>query len=455
MPTPGKNFSGQRGFPTPNDTPGVTTRRIFIVPNSAEWLGLLEGAAQVLLDEWRYYDWGALTPAETVAAFNDAIIASYTNKCQCELPGGGSVLRLNPSTGHLEELGEDGAWDTPSGEYAVPPVLPREGGTPEDQKCLAAANAAHVLEVLYESITDSISGGLTTAEAYTAMIEAFIAAVGWEFAPIAAALAAFFLVVFAVVYAVINIIGADLWSGTFTDTLKCALYECASDDGLGVITFDWPCLQAKLAAGTDALDFDQLRLFNQLNFIIQVIGGADGLNLAGATTSVLTADCSGCSPRWHYCLHFPETDGGMSVANGGTYVGASGWETTETTDGGDHYRQLTVQRTLVLGASTIDFIQLGWDEVAGIQDVPLGGARVYQTSDSPPNWLLIAPSSITGDNQTLFGTVALTGTIVLGFNVTVGYHVGSDPGGSATAWALQMSGTGDSPFGSDNEDCFP
>lgn len=294
MPTPGKNFPGQKGFPTPNSTPDETIRRVFIVPNSEEWLGLLEGAAQVLLDEWRYYDWGALTPAEAAAAFNTIVVDSYTNGCPATLPGGGRIMRLNPSTGHLEELGDDETWVEPSGDYSVPPITPREG-EPDDIRCLAAANAANVLELLYESITDSIAGELEAAEAYAALVTAFIAAVGWEFAPIAFAIAAFFLAVFAVVYEIIKIIGADLWDGTFTDTLKCALYGCASDEGEGVVTFEWQCVQNALAAGTDALNFDQLRLFNQLNFIIQVIGGADGLNQAGATTAITEADCSECA----------------------------------------------------------------------------------------------------------------------------------------------------------------
>lgn len=293
VPTPGKNFPGQKGFPTPNSTPDDSVRRIFIVPNSDEWLGLLEGAVQVLLDEWRYYDWGEMTPAEAAIAFNSIVLASYSNVCPPGLPGGGSVIRINPSTGHLEQ-GVDDGWASPTGDYAVPAITPREGGTPDDQRCLASANAANVLQTLYESITDSIAHGLELAEAYAALVTAFIAAVGWEFAPIAFALAAFFLAVFAVVYEIIQLIGADLWDGTFTDTLKCALLTCSSVDA-GVVTFDWPCVQNTLAAGTDALSFDQLRLFNQLNFIIQAVGGADGLNQAGATTAITDADCSGCA----------------------------------------------------------------------------------------------------------------------------------------------------------------
>lgn len=328
MPTPGKNFPGQRGYPTPNSTPGDTVRRVFIVPNSDEWLGLLMWAAQTLNDEWRYYDWGEMSPAEAAAAWNDLNLAAYTNGCPAVLPGGGRILRVNASTGHLEELGDEGDWAEPSGEYAVPPITPREGGTPDDQKCLAAANAANVLQILYESITDSIAHELETAEAYAALVTAFIAAVGWEFAPLAFTIATLLLAVFAVAYEIIKLIGSDLWDDTFTNTLMCALYGCAGVDA-GVVTFDWSCTQRALAAGTDALNFDQLRLFNQLNFIIQVIGGADGLNQAGATTAITDADCSGCAPTtWCYEWDVDELAAWDDCFGRGAYSAGVGWVST-------------------------------------------------------------------------------------------------------------------------------
>jgi hypothetical protein len=217
--------------------------------------------------------------------------------CAVTLPSGSRVIRINPTTGHLEELGEDSAWDEPSGDYAVPPITPREGGAPEDQICLAAANAANVYEQLYENITDSIAGGLDEAEAYTALVVLFITLVGWEFAPIAAALAAFFLAVFSAIYAVVGFIAADVWDSTFTDNLVCLLVSCASNDD-GVVTFDWSCVTDGLPGATGSLSEDQIRLLGQLLFIFQVTGGVDGLNQAGATTAITTRDCSSCNPAW-------------------------------------------------------------------------------------------------------------------------------------------------------------
>ncbi len=305
-----QNSVQREGYLTPDELPDALAKRAFFVPEDPAWFGLLMGALAPLLEESAWRKYGELTPEQCAAAWQDLFFSDPN--CGCELPGGGRIIRINPETGVLEELSEDGEWVTPSGDYAVPTITPREGEH-DDIRCLAAANAANVLEILYESITDSIAHELELSEAYAAVVTAFIAAVGWEFAPIAFALAAFFLAVFAVVYEIIKIIGADLWDGAFTDTLRCALYGCASDVGEGVVEFDWTCAQNALAAGTNALNFDQLRLFNQLNFIIQVIGGADGLNQAGATTAITEADCGDCAPGWCWLWDFTTGMQGWSV----------------------------------------------------------------------------------------------------------------------------------------------
>jgi len=85
--TPGKNFSGQRGFPTPNSLPETSACRTFLVPGDDDWLGLLMGAVSVLREEWAYYQWGTLTPAEAAAAWNDIINKTYVDSFSetCEM----------------------------------------------------------------------------------------------------------------------------------------------------------------------------------------------------------------------------------------------------------------------------------------------------------------------------------------------------------------------------------
>jgi len=74
---PGKNFLGQRGFPTPNSIPETSACRTFRVPADDEWLGLLMAAAMILTEEWAYYQWGELTPSEAAAAWQDIINQTY------------------------------------------------------------------------------------------------------------------------------------------------------------------------------------------------------------------------------------------------------------------------------------------------------------------------------------------------------------------------------------------
>lgn len=74
---PGKNFEGQKGFPTPNDTPETSACRTFRVPASDEWLGVLMAAVEVLREDWAWYNWGSMSIDEVTQAWNDIIIASY------------------------------------------------------------------------------------------------------------------------------------------------------------------------------------------------------------------------------------------------------------------------------------------------------------------------------------------------------------------------------------------
>jgi len=111
-----------------------------------------------------------------------------------------------------------------------------------------------------------------------------------------------------IVYRWFSLLITDLWTPEFTDRLRCILYECSTDTD-GVVTFDYQCVMDKLSGNIDPLDFtaEQLRLLIQLSYILGNIGGADGLNAAGATTHELAADCDDCEQTW--CYHFDFTTG--------------------------------------------------------------------------------------------------------------------------------------------------
>lgn len=74
---PGKNFIGQKGFPTPSDIPSDTACRSFVLPDNDEWLGLLMGAAEMLLNPHNYFNYGALSIDDTVDAWQLIIQDAY------------------------------------------------------------------------------------------------------------------------------------------------------------------------------------------------------------------------------------------------------------------------------------------------------------------------------------------------------------------------------------------
>ena len=260
-----------------------------------EWAQYLLGALEVMQYAQNWYESGDLTPEEAAEAFRLIVQDAPYNLRTCPNPAGGKIFGIS-STGHVQEYGDAGEWQEPTGDATIPPVPEREGGSTNDQICLAAKNAANVLSLVYENLTDSFNDGLDEAEAATALTLTLIALIGAEFAPITFALVTFFSVVFSVLYGVLEFVGADLWDELFTAALVCILRDCANNDA-GVVTFDWECFQAALAKQTNVFDltFEQLRLFGQIEYILLVIGGVDALNAAGATTAITDDDCDECA----------------------------------------------------------------------------------------------------------------------------------------------------------------
>lgn len=253
-----------------------------------------------------WYESGDLSVEEAAEAFRVIVQEAPYNERTCPNPAGGKLIRVSPN-GRVEEYNDAGEWQEPTGDYAIPPVPERTGGTEQDQICLAAKNAAYSLQLLYENVTDSFNADLDAAEAETALVLGMTAILGAEFAPITFALVTFFSIVFGVLYGVLEFVGADLWDGDFTESLTCILVNCANNDA-GVVTFDWECFNNALAAQVVVVDltFQQLRLFGQIQYLLLVIGGVDALNAAGATTSITDDDCSYCGSDHVLCIPFDD-----------------------------------------------------------------------------------------------------------------------------------------------------
>lgn len=280
---------------TPDSIPEETDCRSLLIPASTDWLALVSGALTELTKTWNWEQFGAVTVEEAVAAMQ-TMIDEYYEGCQsCTLPGGGKVLRIN-EVGRVQELqGEE--WVEPTGDYEIPPVEPREGGTPDDQICLAAKNSVNSLQLLYENLSDSWNGDLDAAEAVLAIIGVIVGILGAEFAPITYSLYLAGAGIFGILFSAVEFAIADLWDEDFTSQLICILRDCASNEA-GVVTFDWDCFNHALSGLQNdfSLTSEQLRLYFQLQLLLSVIGGVDALNRGGATTAITDdqCDCGWC-----------------------------------------------------------------------------------------------------------------------------------------------------------------
>jgi len=311
---------------TPDSIPEETDCRSLLIPASTDWLAIVSGALTELTKTWNWQQFGSVTVDEAVDAMQ-AMIDLYYLGCSggCELPEGGEIIRIGED-GRIEVL-TDGEWVTPTeGDYYIPPPEAREGGTEQDQVCLAAENAVNVLETLYESLSDSWNNDLDEAEAVTAFIATAVGAVGFAFAPITFGIVAFALPIFAGMYALLEFLIADLWDEAVSNQIKCFLVECGSNVD-GVVTFDFDCFMSELRSHTSLFDLteEQLRLYGQIAYLVYFIGGADGLNLAGGTTAITEADCSDCSEACEdiVCTFVDELCDWVNIATsntGGFYI---------------------------------------------------------------------------------------------------------------------------------------
>lgn len=431
---------------TPDSIPETDNCRSLLIPASTDWLAIVSGALTELTKPYNWQQEGAVTVAEAVAAMQ-AMIDLYYEGCtsSCDVGDGLPPFRIG-ADGHVEQL-IDGVWQPPTGDYTIPPTPPRSEPTPEERRCLAAANAANVLDVLYESLTESFSEDRTLEEAVALMIGALATYFFWA-APIAAGLALLALAAMEIVYGLVEFFGADLWDSNFTEALRCMLYECSLDTG-DVVTFDYACVQEQLQTTLEHPDLnaEQLRLLIQISYILNVIGGADALNAAGATTEIDDADCSDCDNLWCKLLPFNVSDWDFEPATefslGAVYSGGA-WRSVPIVIGGNSWDVVAIHREFVAPA-VITEVHMSTDVDLGsvTSSCPtaiqfyLGG--VFQTG------IQIDPS-INGINGLVWeGNVTADKVVLLIFASN------SAGTGSAAITASTMRGEGDNPFG--ESDC--
>lgn len=288
---------------TPDEIPEGDTCRPLFIPDNSDWLAIVSGAILELTREWNWEQFGAVTPAEAAARMQELMQQYYDDSCgEGDCP---PLLRVD-ETGLVQEL-VDGVWTEPTGALTLPPTTARSEPTLDERRCLAAANAAKVLELLYEDVTDSFNADLDLNDAaanFAAAVAALVLVPVYGL--VAAGLIALGRIIWSVVYDTLQFIQSDVWTTDFNDKVKCLLYDAAEDGGGGVIHFNYDAFMDSLARSTEiTLDLYQLRLFGQISYIMWFLG-SQALDEMGATTSVTSSvcDCSVCTVTYNDTMNF-------------------------------------------------------------------------------------------------------------------------------------------------------
>lgn len=288
---------------TPEEIPEGVVCRPLLIPDSAEWLAIVSGAILELTRVWNWEEFGELTPDECAERMLVMQQQFYDDAC-----GDGDcppVLRIDEH-GNIQEF--DGTeWGSPTGDLTLPPTPARSESTEHERRCLAAANAANVLALVYEELSDGYQADLDLNDLAVSIV-AFIGTVVLVpvYGAVAAGLIALGRVIWTVIYDTLEFIGSDLWTSGFTEELRCILFDVSEDIGGGVIHFNYPLFLDKLARATEiTADTYELRLFGQIRYIMSFIG-SEGLDAAGGTTGITSADCdcSACPVSYSDTMQF-------------------------------------------------------------------------------------------------------------------------------------------------------
>lgn len=439
----GKFAQGLRGFPSPNEPAGTSAYLLIYFPD-LEWSQYALGALLNLTQSWNWYEAGDLKPDEAADMFRQIIAQAPLNHLPtCSLPGGGELTRIDPTTGKIQNVGEDGEWQN---DPSIPPPQPRPD-EPGDQKCLGVANTANALQILYENLSDSWNAGLSTAQAIAEFIGAVGGGLGAVFAPPVAAIIAIGEVLFGVVYEVVSFVGADVWTEDFNAKLLCVLYECATLNDDMTVTYDFQCVIDKLASITNLeTSLTQIRLFGQLYYILSWIG-VDGLNASTSATAITSATCA-C--EWCYEWDFTAGDGGFTPvvhpSTGlieGVYVPGTGWRAGNQNDGCNAHGYLQIYIDISMSASANGLL-------SATADVGLSSGSMTPFIDQDNGTTIINRTSFT--NVPPSPTTAAI-TAVDCNRILVGFLACGQVSGYPLLTRLRLTGRGEMPAFSGGNPC--
>lgn len=205
-------------------------------------------------------------------------------------------LRRNPGTGawQLSDDGiswfdvADGPWTTDlSDPPPTPSPRPRPDLEAQSARCLSAANAENVIHSTFNGTSDFLSPTNNTPTDVALGVGGIIAAllflpvIGW----------AFLVPIIGAMIAASVVFSRGDYTTEVGERLRCILF-CNSSISDGVTTFDFDGVKTEIYAETGVV-------WDALAYILDMITSA-GLNTAGGTTAIESADCEDCE-CFEYC----------------------------------------------------------------------------------------------------------------------------------------------------------
>jgi len=387
------------GYLTLDEIPSGRLCRPLFIPDDSMWLALFGGALTELTLSYNYQQFGTLTPQEMAAACQEVIDEWYANSGECDTcvtPDGDPLFRLN-AAGETEQF-DGGAFVTPYGDWALPPVPTREEPTSEERKCAAAANAVYVLEQLYEEVSDQYNSEVDPALGLAAMIIAVGTFLAFPFAPILGSIMLFLELPFAAFYYALEAISEDLWDAAFTEKLTCVFFTNATESG-GQVTFDVQGIITQIGEGVNLFDptVSELRLYGQVNYLLRFLGN-DAINNAGGVTVIEDYDCSACpcnDDPYDLVLDFTTSSYGITIFNGSWFLG-NGFSNTTLTTTWRFYAQIDLDPACPSTVESFEVYVTGSQNQSRILQVTKNGVLQYQNADGS-NTPIVSPFGTTGD----------------------------------------------------------
>lgn len=295
------------GYLTPDAIPEESHCRVLRIPADVTWLSTFMGALLPLADPASWQKYGALTEQEAADEALNVIWDAYNLASQeCPLDvrqneDSPCILEKNDGSGWVEfanlqlcpplvVIGADG---TPyvsddGGETYHPAAveaLPRVPVEGQDTKCLGAANGTAAMTAFYAQVASYFADDVLLLVALGGIIALILALLGLPLA-LGAAITAF-----TELWGVFSSFFADDFDSDKQDIYRCILF-CHSTLVGDVVTYDYDSvLGAVDELWTPVTDFN---VWTAIHYLLVIIGN-DGLQRAGATTSVTEANCSDCA----------------------------------------------------------------------------------------------------------------------------------------------------------------